>query len=161
MRNSSQAILLVTVLGSAASCAFTAPYRNSGPAISKEGVQVAIVGERCFVNRTGEQYPTTVNDDELNLGMRLQVKNEASQPAVLSLDRLRLSETVAGERTVMTPMESESLALAPGEIKVVSLHFEQTGALDCHHEMALDAPQAVAIGDTEVEIDPIRFLASH
>ena len=28
--------------------------------MSKEGVNIAITGERCFVNRSAEQFPTTV-----------------------------------------------------------------------------------------------------
>jgi len=160
MKSLFKAIVLLTLSGWVASCGYTAPYRSSGPSIAKEGIQVAIVGERCYVNRSGEQFPTTVNDDALNLNVKLQVRNEASQPAVLSLDRFRLSETIAGERTIMTPLESESLALQPGEIKVLSLDFEQQGMLDCHHEMELEAQGAVAIGDGQLAFQPIRFRAS-
>jgi len=153
-------ILLVSVFGWAGSCGYVAPYQSSGPSISKEGVRFAIIGERCYVNRSGEQWPTTVNDDELNLRMRLQVENQASQPAVLSLDRFLLSEAIGGERRVIQPRESESLALQPGETKVLSLDFEQHGTLDCHHEMALEAQGAVAIGGVRVAFEPMRFWAS-
>ena len=42
----------------------------------------------------------------------------------------------------------------------LSLDFEQWGALDCHHEMALDAEGAIKIEGGQVNIEPIRFLAS-
>jgi hypothetical protein len=128
--------------------------------MSKEHVQFAIIGASCYVNRSAEQWPTTVGDDELNVGLRLQVKNEASQVAALSPDRFRLSEKIGGERTTIQPIESQSLALQPGETKVLSLGFAQRGGLDCHHEMALEAQGAVGIGNNQVDFEPIRFLAS-
>ena len=144
----------------AASCGYVAPYTSSGPSLSKEGVQIAIAGERCYVNRSAEQFPTAVNDDHLNLDLRLQVRNESSHVAVLSPDRVRLSETVGGERTVMQPRESETISLQPGETKMVSLDFEQSGTLDCHHDLALEAAGAVEIDGGRVNFEPIRFLAS-
>lgn len=128
--------------------------------MSKEGVNIAIIGERCFVNRSAEQFPTTVNDDRLSLGLRLQVKNQASHTAVLSLGHLRVSETMGKERQVMQPLESGALELAPGETKTISLEFEQEGELDCHRDMALEAAGAIAIEGGQVNIEPIRFLVS-
>jgi hypothetical protein len=153
--------LAVVVLGFAASCAYAVPYRSSGPSLSKEGVQIAIAGERCFVNRSGEEFPTTVDDDRLNLDLRLQVKNDTNHVAVLSEDRVLVSELVRGQRTAMRPREADALSLQPGETKVVSLYFEQAGELDCHHEMALEPQGAVAIDGKEVvKLEPIHFLVS-
>ena len=160
MRTRTKVILLVATFGWTASCGYAAPYRSSGPALSKEGVEIAIAGQRCYVNRSAEQFPTTVNDDQLNLAMRLQIQNKASRPAVLSLDSFRLSQSIGGERTVMMPRESDGLSLQPGETKIVSLDFEQSGVLDCHHEMALDADGAVKMEGGQVNLDPIRFLAT-
>lgn len=144
----------------AASCGYVAPYTSSGPSLSKEGVEIAIAGERCYVNRSAEQFPTTVGDDRLNLDLRLQVKNASNHIAVLSPDRVRLSETVGGERMVMQPRASETISLQPGETKMVSLDFEQSGTLDCHHDLALEAAGAVEIEGGKVNFEPIRFLAS-
>jgi len=160
MTNLSKSSLWVAVLVITASCGYTSPYRSSGPAVSKEGVQVAIVGERCYVNRSAEDFPTTVNDDQLNLAMRVQIKNKASHTAALSLDNVRLAETTGGAQTLMVPRESESLSLLPGATTVVSLDFEQSGTLDCHHEMALDVGRAIKIEGGEVGLQPIRFLAA-
>ena len=160
MNGSPRLIVVSAVLGFVASCGYAAPYSSSGSAMSKEGVNIAITGERCFVNRSADQFPTTVNDDRLGLGLRLQVKNEASHTAVLSLDHLRVSETMGGNRQVMQPLESGALELAPGETKTVSLDFEQEGELDCHHDMALEAADAIAIEGGLVHVEPIRFLVS-
>jgi len=128
--------------------------------MSQEGIQVAIVGERCYVNRSGEAFPTTVSDDQLNLAMRVQIQNGASHTAALSMDKIRLSETTGGAPTTMAPRERESLSLLPGATTVVLLDFEQSGALDCHHEMSLDLGTALRIEGGQVSLEPIRFLAS-
>jgi hypothetical protein len=151
---------LSAVVVFAASCGYAAPYTSSGPSLSKEGVEIAIAGERCYVNRSAEQVPTTVNDDQLNLALRLQIKNKSSHVAVLTPDRVGLSETVAGEHMVMHPRESETISFQPGETKIVSLDFEQSGALDCHHDLALEAAGAVEIEGGKISFQPIRFLAS-
>jgi hypothetical protein len=158
----SKLAIVVLVLSSAASCAYAVPYRSSGPSVSKEGVQIAIAGERCFVNRSAEEFPTTVDDDQLNLDLRLQIKNDTNRMAVLSPERVLLFETVRGERTVMRPLESGAISVGPGETKVVSLDFEQSGQLDCDHEMALETQDAVEIdGGRIAKFEPLRFLASY
>jgi hypothetical protein len=144
----------------AASCGYVAPYTSSGPSLSKEGVEIVIAGERCYVNRSAEQFPTTVDDDQLNLALRLQIKNTSSHVAVLTPDHVGLSETVAGERMVMHPRESEAISLQPGETQTISLNFQQSGAFDCHHDLALEAAGAVEIEGGKVSFEPIRFLAS-
>ena len=160
MKRFADSMFLPAVVFCAASCGYVAPYTSSGPSLSKEGVEIAIAGERCYVNRRAEQFPTTVDDDHLNLDLRLQVKNESSHIAVLSPDRVRVSDTLDGERMVMQPRESEAISLQPGETKIVSLDFEQSGALDCHHDLALEAAGAVEIEGGKVTFAPIRFLAS-
>ncbi len=153
-------VVVAAAFGFAGSCGYAAPYSSSGPAMSKEGVGISIAGERCFVNRSAEPFPTTVDEDQLSLDLRLQVKNEATHPAVLSLDRFRVSESTRGERAVMRPMESGALALAPGETKTIALAFQKQGDLDCHHDMALEAAGAIAIDGGHVDVQPIHFLAS-
>jgi hypothetical protein len=153
-------MFLSAVVGIAASCGYVAPYTSSGPSLSKEGVEVAIAGELCYVNRSAEQFPTTVNDDHLNLDLRLQVKNASNHIAVLSPDHVRLSETVGGERMVMQPRESATISLQPWETTIVSLGFEQSGGFDCHHDLALEAAGAVEIEGGKVSFEPIHFLAS-
>jgi hypothetical protein len=160
MRISSDSMFLSVVMACTASCGYVAPYASSGPSLSKEGVQIAIAGERCYVNRSAEQFPTAVDDDNLNLDLQLQVKNDSQHIAVLSSDRVRLSETVAGARVVMQPRESEAISLRPGETKIVALGFEKPGELDCHQDLALEAAGAVEIDGGKVNFEPLHFLAS-
>jgi hypothetical protein len=160
MKRFPNSLFLSAMVVCAASCGYVAPYTSSGPSLSKEGVEIAIAGERCYVNRSAEPFPTTVDDDQLNLALRLQIKNKSSHVAVLTPDHVGLSETVAGARMVMHSVESGAISLQPGETKTISLNFEQSGALDCHHDLSLEAAGAVEIDGAKVSFEPIRFLAS-
>ena len=160
MRSFPNSTLISAVVFSAASCGYVVPYSSSGPSLSKEGVEIAIAGERCYVNQSAEPFPTTVDDGILNLALRVQIKNRSSHVAVLTPDHVSLSESVAGERMVMHPRESEVISLQPGETQTISLNFEQSGALDCHHNLALEAAGAVEIEGGKISFEPIRFLAS-
>jgi hypothetical protein len=153
-------VYLLAIAAPATSCGYGLPYQTSGPALSKEGVQIAIVGDRCYVNRSGEQYPTSVSDDELHLNVNVQVKNDSNQVAWLSPAAFQLVENKAGDRIVMHPHESGTLSMSPGETKVLSLDFDQEGDVDCHHGLALEAPRAVAIEGTQIALSPIQFRPS-
>jgi hypothetical protein len=161
MNNSTLCVFSLVAAVSTASCGYAAPYQTSGPALSKEGVQITIAGEQCYVNRSTEEYPTTTNDDELHVGVNLQVKNESNHVAVLSLDGFQLAADSKTDDVVMHPQESGSLSLAPGETKLVSLDFERQTQLGCHHSLALDPQHAVAIEGTPVNLASIHFLPAH
>jgi hypothetical protein len=143
----------------ATSCGYSAPYRSSGPALSKAGVEIAVVGQRCYVNRAADPYRTTVSDDELNLELRVDVKNQSGRTAVVEPQRMVVSEMADGKRTDLRSEDKGAVTLQPGEAKTVSLRFERTGDLDCRHELALDAGQAVTVDGQPVSLDPIRFSA--
>lgn len=154
-------IVLAAILGCAASCGHATPYRTSGSSLSKEGVAIAIVEERCYVNRTTEKYPPVDNEDRLSVGVRLQAKNASGHVAVLSTDGFRLSENIGGEHAVLQPRESGAITLQPGETNFVLLHFEKRGTLDCHHDMTLETDGAIKVDGGQIDFEPIRFLASN
>ncbi len=162
MRHSIRYLLSLAAGGLVASCGYTAPYQTSGP-VAQEGVQIALAGERCYVNRSGEQFPTSVNDDQLHVDVQLNVVNRSDQVAVLDLDALQLEDRAAPTPAVIRPMESGSVELAPGETRVVPLAFseapqlDRADRLDCHHELALDTQHAVAIGGQPLHLAAIHF----
>ncbi len=160
MKNTSIFVLSLAAAGLAASCGYTAPYQNSGPALSQEGVKIALVGERCYVNRSGEQYPTTIVDDELHVGVDLKVTNQSDQVATLALENFQLEETAGGEHAVMHPQESGSVALSPGQSTDVALDFADKAELDCHHDLKLDSQGAIAIQGRPASLASIHFQPS-
>jgi len=161
--NKSTSWVLPLVAGMmAASCGHTAPYQASGPALSKDGVKIALTGERCYVLPNTEQFPIARNDidDVLHLGLDLEVTNASNHVAVLSLDRFQLAGDTQAEHLVMHPRESGSLSLAPGENKRVALDFEEQTDLDCRHDLALATEGAVAIEGRPVYLASIHFQPS-
>jgi hypothetical protein len=143
----------------ATACGYSSPYRSSGPSLSKAGVAIAVVGQRCYVNRTGEPYRTTVSDDELNVELRVDVRNQSSHTAVVEPQRMVVSEMVDGKRADLRSEDKDAVTLQPGESKTVSLRFGTAGDLDCHHELALDAGSAITVDGQPVSLDPVRFSA--
>jgi len=140
-----------------ASCGYTVPYQTSGPALSANGVQVRLLGDRCYVNRSGEQFPTSVDDDRLGIDVRLQIDNTSALPAQVSLGRFELADGAAPGSGVISPYEAEMVTLSPGETRTVGLEFETQTTLDCRHSFALDVNDAVAIAGKRVDLAAIRF----
>jgi hypothetical protein len=163
MRNSGIYLLSLAAAGLTASCGYTAPYQSTGPALSKEGVQITLAGEQCYVNRSTEVFPTAVDDNVLHVGLSLQVANHSDEPAVVSLDGFQLAESVGSEHAVMHPIQSGSVTLPPGQSTDLMLEFSQTqeSALDCHHDLALDTRSAVAIEGKPVRLAGIHFVPAH
>lgn len=143
-----------------AACGYSQPYRTSGPVLANEGVEVSVAGERCTVNRTAEMFPTTVRDDQLDLSVDLQLKNESDNPVLLAPDRLQMSEKRGGADVTMRPLQSGIVTVLPGETRHVPLEFQQRGDLDCHHELSLDPSSAVQMGGRKVALQPIHFTAT-
>lgn len=148
--------LLVSSL-SVASCGYSTPYRSSGPAISKAGVEVRLAGERCYVNRSAEQFPTVADDDRLHLDVNLQIANTTPKPVQVSLDRFQLVESTPTEQVVMRPRERDVLTLSPSETRNIALDFESDTSLDCRHDFSLAANDAVALEGARVDVRPLDF----
>jgi hypothetical protein len=158
MKNSTRYVLSLVAAGLATSCGYTAPYRTSGPALSKEGVQITLAGEQCYVNRSTEEFPTAVDDDVLHVGLSLQVFNHSDRVAVIALDGFQLEENAGSGQAVLHPQQSGSVTLSPGQSTSLALDYTQQPGLDCHHDLALDTRGAVAIEGKPVNLASIHFV---
>jgi len=148
---------LLGVCALATSCGYASPYQSSGPAISKAGVEIRLTGERCYVNRSGEQFPTTVDDDRLHVEVNLQIANTSSKPAQVALNHFELAEGAQAERVVMAPSEADVLTVSPNETRTVALDFEKGTSLDCRHDFSLFAKDAVILEGRPVDVAAIDF----
>lgn len=139
-----------------ASCGYAAPYRASGP-VAEQGVQVTLLGDRCYVNRSAAQFPTAVDDDRLHVDVNLQLANVAAQSARVSLAEFALVEGTPPTGVVLLPREADVVTLSPGETRTVGLAFEKEAAIDCRRDFTIDAKSAVAIGGKHVHLAALRF----
>jgi hypothetical protein len=157
---SSVRFLAMGVLVATGACGYNQPYRTSGPVLAQEGVELAVAGERCAVNRSAEQFPTVVDDDRLDLAVDLRLKNQSENPVLVVRDRFQLTERQGISTSTIKPLGAGVVTVLPGETTLVPLEFQQRGQLDCHHELALDPVDAVQMGGKKVALAPIRFTAT-
>ncbi len=156
MQNPMTLFAVSLIAGSLSGCAYSTPYQTSGPTVAKEGVQVAIAGDRCYVNRSGEQFPTAINDDRLHVDVEVAVTNNSKEMATLSLDQFHLAD--ARTNATVAPLESGQVVLAPNETKVVPLAFEESNSVgDCHHDLALAPQGAISLENQPVNVASIHF----
>jgi hypothetical protein len=160
MKNRKLYGLSLIAAGVTASCGYTAPYHSSGPALSREGVQISLTAEQCYNNRFDEQYPTALSDDELHVGVRLNVINRSNHVAILVPAAFQLEENEGNEHTVMRPAETGSLSLPPGQSTDLILNFAEEAKYDCRHDLVLDAHHAIALEGKPVHLASIHFLPS-
>jgi hypothetical protein len=156
MKNSMMLFAVSLIAGSLSACAYHAPYQTSGPTVAKEGVRVALAGDRCYVNRTAEQFPTNVDDNRLHVDVELAVTNDSKEVATVALDQFQLAD--AKTKASVAPLGSGQVSLAPNETKVVALAFEENVADgDCHHELALAPQGAISVEHQPIDLASIRF----
>ncbi len=156
MKNRMMLLAVSLIAGSLSGCAYQTPYRTSGPTVAKQGVRVTLAGDRCYVNRSTEQFPTNIDDERLHVDVELQVANLSHEVATVSLDQFQLAD--AKNRATVAPLGSGQVSVAPNETKVVPLAFEETVADgDCHHELALAPQSAVSVEHQPVDLASIHF----
>lgn len=156
MQNPMTLFAVSLIAGSLAGCAYSAPYQTSGATVAKEGVRVAIAGDRCYVNRSGEQVPTAIDDDRLHVDVEVAVTNDSQEMATLSLGQFQLAD--ARTNATVPPLESGQVVLSPNETKVVPLAFEESvGTADCHHDLALATQGAISLEHQPVALASIHF----
>jgi hypothetical protein len=144
----------------AAGCAYGGPYKTSGPSLSEQGVQVNVAGARCYVNREGEPYPDVIEQDQADLDLRLQIKNDSGQVAEISEGRIRLAETDAPATAAAPPEQSGVISVPPGATTQVPLKFEPSGVDSCRHAFALEMADSVDLAGSPIALSPIRFGAA-
>jgi hypothetical protein len=142
----------------AASCGYTAPYHVAETATPADGVHVHVAGQLCYVNRTADQFPTSVDGERLHVALSLQVANASAREAQVSLNEFHLSGGGGPSAdVVMTPRQQEVVVLPPGATRTIGLDFEKEALADCSHELVLDTHDAVALGGSHPDTEVIRF----
>jgi hypothetical protein len=113
MNNQTVWMLLTAGVLLPAGCGFGAPYKMSGPSLSGQGVEVGIAGVRCYVNREQDPFPDVIDQDQVDVDLRLQVKNNSSQDAEIAEGRIRLAEADLPAVGPATPEHSGVISVPP------------------------------------------------
>jgi len=160
MKNQSRLSLAAVIGLLTTGCGYSAPYMTSGPSLSNQGVEVAIAGVSCYVNRSADMYLQGVDPDRLGLDVKLQVQNNSGQVAQISEGRVRLADPASPATQALTPDKFQVVSVLPGETKELPLSFTTSDVLSCHHGFELILADSVEVGASPIALSPISLVAS-
>lgn len=161
-------VVVLGTLSAGIACGHGPAYRTTGPVIASEGVELSVADQRCTVYRADEKAfeekasaktSTPAKQDELQLAMMVQLKNESELPVLLARDRFQLIQEQPANAVTLKSLVSGIVTVLPGETKSVPLAFEHRGSVDCYHDLSLDPANAVQMGGRKIALAPIRFTA--
>lgn len=134
-------------------CALKPPVRNSGPAVSREGVQLAVLKQRC-----GQFSDPDQNEDLAEVILEVQVHNPTREAATVRRTDFRL---IGDERFALQTLSwgaIDPLTVAPGSDQTFELRFMARGALECAKEMRLDPGAGVLSKNQPLKLGPVSFV---
>ena len=148
---------LLALCGLASACvSMRPPIQSSGPASSREGVEVAVTRQGCSQIVEPEQP----GNDLVEEVVEIQVRNAATIPVVVHRDAFRLVAPDGASLETMTFRAVDPLTVAGGETRSFELRFMTRGSLQCAREMRLEAGRGVVREDRPIEIGAVRFRPS-
>lgn len=128
------------------------PAANSGPALSKDGVQVAVLRQACSQIEPVDEVPTGSIDETVEI----QVRNGSPEPLTVHPDKFRLLGP-EGSTLPAIAGSADALTVANGNAQTLQVRFTANTTLDCSKEMRLDAGPAITLRDSPVALQPVPF----
>jgi hypothetical protein len=150
--------MLVSLALSLGGCAFHPPARNAGPAISAEGVQLAVTGQRCVES----EEPDRRDNNLAEATLQIMVKNATAAPLTVHRDEFRLV-TAAPRRAYLKTMTwgaADPLTVAGGATQTFELRFMNRGSLRCASDLLLTPDAGLAVADRPLKLAAIAFRPS-
>jgi hypothetical protein len=150
------ASLALALFGLLPACALKPPVENSG-SVSKDGVQVAVIGQRC----TETVEPEWPGANLVQAVVEVQVANSGSAPLTVHPDQLRLRGTDGRKVPTNGWGAHEALSVDAGQSRTMKVEFMTRGGLSCTKPMQLDADAGITMGATPVKVGAVTFVPSH
>jgi hypothetical protein len=150
-------LALASVLALAPACALTLPpaARNSGPAVSREGVQLAVVGQLCTESSDVED---DLDSDHAGITLTVEVRNTTNEPAMVYRDRFLLFAPDNGSLSPLAIRRHRPQLVGAGQARSFELRFEPYGWNQCFHQLRLRANSGVILGNKVVHPGPVTFV---
>ena len=139
----------------ASACGLQPPIRNSGDVTTADGVQVAVLGQRC--SQTVDNY--LPGSDLVEMTVQIEVRNNTPDTLGIYRNGFRLTGTDGRSIPTSTWFSNRPMALGPQQTQTFDLRFMSHGGLSCSKEMTLESPSAIVRGTTTTTIGSIRFVA--
>jgi hypothetical protein len=136
-------------------CALKPPVENSG-ALAKDGVQVAVVGQRC----TETVEPEWPGANLVETVVELQVHNGGPAPVTVHRDQLKLRGLDGRKVPSGGWCAADPISVDAGQTKTFAVRFMTRGGMSCTKPMVLDADAGITVGAAPVQIGAVTFLPS-
>lgn len=154
-------VLLSMMAMGLAGCAWDAGYqKTAGPTLSRDGVEVRVVGQECYLNRSADEV-VRIDGDQLDIKVKLQVRNDTNVSLTVYPEEITLvdSEVQGGPSTQSHP--ASAFTVDPGASKRFALWFTKEGELDCSAELALQLGRSVTLQGSPVAMPVLNLASSH
>lgn len=147
-------LLVLAAVACAPACApLRLPVENSGPARSREGVELAVTRQAC----TQHVDPDFPNADLVEERVELQVRNATAVPVTVQRDAFRLITPEGLALRTDTWRAADPLTLGGGESRVFELRYMVEGDLACDREMRIEPDGGVRLASGTVAVGAVRF----
>jgi hypothetical protein len=147
-------LVLSLAASSLSACALKPPVRSSGPAVSHDGIALAVVQQRCEQTKEPDWQ-----DDLVEVLVRVQLHNPTSEAATVQRTDFRLIGDERFALRTLTWGAAEPVSVPPGSDRTFELRFMARGAVECRREMRLDAGGGVVTRNGPVRLPAVTFLA--
>ncbi|MEP6652354.1 MAG: hypothetical protein ABJA82_03290 [Myxococcales bacterium] len=146
-------LIPLVVVALAPACALKPPARNAGPSISREGVQMAVVNQRC-----GQFSDPDQTEDLAEVIVEVQIHNPTREPAIVRRSDFRLIGDERYALKALTWHAIDPITVAPGSDGMFELRFMARGAVECAKEMRLDPQGGIVTNNQPLKLDPVSFV---
>jgi hypothetical protein len=141
-----------------AGCAWNGDYRgNAGPSLVREGVEVRVVGQECYLNRSADEV-VRIDDDMLDIKVKLLLKNDTDAKLTIYPEAITLRDSKVDAGPTWQSHPASSFDLAPGQSKHFDVFFTRGGELDCSSELSLHLGRSVTVRGSPITL-PVLNLA--
>jgi len=145
---------LLAAVGSG--CALSPPFKTAGPAVSPQGIQVAVTRQRCDQVQEPDQYGWDIVETTLEV----QVRNATPATLTVHRDAFRLLGQEGTALKTQTWRAADPLTIDGGATGTFELRFMTRGGLECAGEMGLDADAGLRLPEGPVKVGTVMFTPS-
>jgi hypothetical protein len=149
-------VSLCTLILAPACASMRAPARNSGPALSTEGVQLSVVKQSC----TQTQEPDQPDNDLAEAIVEVEVRNAAPDAVTISRTAFRLLTPDGFALKTRTWGSADPLVLKGGKTRAFEMRFMSRGSLECGRVLRLDPGTGICLGGKSVKMNAVTFVPS-
>jgi hypothetical protein len=132
------------------------PAQGGGPAVSSEGVQIAVARQACAQTQEPDYYA----NDLIETTLEVQVHNATPDPITVHRDAFRLMTPDGIALKTVTWRAVDPLTVRGGQTGTFELRFMTRGGLECAREMDLEADSGVTLRDKPIRIGGVHFVPS-